>query len=77
VSGRRASRVALLLATACALLAPTGCKRGPKPPPCDTTACCELYQQQVYESCTAEQDEVYGCDKQAKHAYEACIEQLR
>lgn len=58
-------------------LATWSCKRsGPTPPDCDTTACCELFQQQVLEACTRSQDKVYGCGKRAKHAYEACIDHM-
>ena len=62
---------------ALALPALGGCKKQPQPPACDTTQCCELYKDEVYQRCTQEQDEVYGCGKESKHAYEACMDQLR
>ena len=61
-----------------ALVALVACKKkGPEPPECDSTECCELFQQQVFDDCSSEQDEVYGCGKNAKHAFEACMQQVR
>jgi len=70
-------RGALAVCALALALAGGACGNKDRPPPCDSTECCELYQQDVLDACTAEEDEVHDCAKKAKHAYEACMEQVR